>query len=48
MKTLLFISAFEYIIIGNFFNDAATSLVSGSGCTNGAYYYCDDVCISTD
>lgn len=40
--------AFEYIIIGNFFNDAATSLVNGNGCTNGAYYYCDDVCISTD
>jgi len=40
--------AYEYIIIGNFLDDASTNIVTGSGCTNGAYYYCDDICISTD
>jgi len=40
--------AYEYIIIGNFLDNASTITVAGSGCINGAYYYCDDICISTD
>jgi hypothetical protein len=41
---------YEYIIIGNFFDDASTNVVSMNpgGCVPGAYYYCDDVCISSD
>ncbi len=42
--------AYEYIIIGNFFNDAGTNLVSVNPgtCWDRAYYYCDDVNISMD
>jgi hypothetical protein len=48
MDSIIPEAAFEYIIIGNFFNDATTNVVTDFGCTNGAYYYCDDVCVSTD
>jgi hypothetical protein len=48
MDSIVPSEAYEYIIIGNFLNDASTSVISGTGCTNGSYYYCDDVCISTD
>ncbi len=41
-------SAYEYIIIGNFFKDAVTDkfIFYGSDCN--AYYYVDDVCVSSD
>jgi len=40
-------SAYEYIALGNFFSDFLTNISSsGSGCD--AYYYLDDVCVSTD
>jgi len=38
-------SAYEYIAVGNFFSDSLTN-TSTSGCD--AYYYLDDVCVSTD
>lgn len=40
-------SAYQYIMIGNFFDDANTTLVNdGNGVA--AYYYIDEVCVSTD
>jgi len=48
MDSIVPTEAYEYIIIGNFLDDASTITVSGSGCIGGAYYYCDDICISTD
>jgi len=40
-------SAYSYIIIGNFFNDSLTdTIMLSSG--NLAYYYIDDLCVSTD
>lgn len=48
MDSIVPAEAYEYIIIGNFLDDVSTNAVTGSGCTNGAYYYCDDICISTD
>ena len=42
-------SSYNYIILGNFFDDSHTNtlpITSGSGYT--AYYYCDDICVSTD
>lgn len=44
-------SAYQYIMLGNFFNDANTDtlIVDGSFSSNCfAYYYIDDVCVSTD
>lgn len=42
-------SAYEYIILGNFFDDAQTTI---TGCNTAqfgaAYYYIDKVCVSTD
>jgi len=40
-------SAYQYILIGNFFDTANTTIVNDG---NGpwAYYYVDDVCVSTD
>lgn len=40
-------SAFNYIMIGNFFDDANTIIVN-NGTGFGAYYLIDDVCVSTD
>lgn len=43
-------SAYEYVIIGNFFNDNSTDTLifdSNPNCM-GAYYFIDDVCVSTD
>lgn len=40
-------SSYQYIMIGNFFDDANTTVVhDGNG--NIAYYFIDEVCISTD
>jgi hypothetical protein len=40
-------SAYQYIMIGNFFNDINTTIVAdGNG--SSSYYYIDDVCLSTD
>ncbi len=44
-------SAFEYLVVGNFFDDANTDTI-GNNCPNclnfGSYYLIDDVCVSTD
>ena len=43
-------SAYQYIIIGNFFNDNNTDtlIMDGSNFCYLSYYYLDDVCVSTD
>ncbi|HWY13355.1 MAG TPA: T9SS type A sorting domain-containing protein [Bacteroidia bacterium] len=43
-------SAYKYVIIGNFFNDNLTDTLIFDGNPNclGAYYFVDDVCLSTD
>jgi hypothetical protein len=44
-------SVYKYILIGNFFNDTNTDTLSYPGPIFGsmaAYYYIDDVCVSTD
>jgi hypothetical protein len=41
-------SAYNYIAIGNFFTDSLTSHISFDSSASFAYYYVDDVCISTD
>ncbi len=42
-------SAYNYVIIGNFFDDAHTdTLMLQGNDTCFAYYYLDDVCVSTD
>ncbi|MBP7809694.1 MAG: T9SS type A sorting domain-containing protein [Bacteroidia bacterium] len=44
-------SVYKYILIGNFFNDTNTDTLSYPGPVFGsmaAYYYIDDVCVSTD
>jgi len=41
-------SAYQYILVGNFFDDANTdtTILSGSVCAS--YYFIDDICVSTD
>lgn len=48
--TIIPTQAYQYIIIGNFFNDSATTAVNVNplACWARSYYYCDDVCISTN
>jgi len=41
-------SAYTYLSIGNFFNDSATSYFLHDISAVLAYYYIDDVCVSTD
>jgi hypothetical protein len=42
-------SAYNYIIIGNFFNDNLTDTIRmANGSLDDAYYFIDDVCVSTD
>jgi hypothetical protein len=41
-------SAYSNIIIGNFFDDANTDTISFDGTSCDAYYYVDDICVSTD
>ena len=42
-------SAYSYIIIGNFFDDSNTDTITYSiGSIDVAYYYLDDICVSTD
>ncbi|MDP1803041.1 MAG: T9SS type A sorting domain-containing protein [Bacteroidota bacterium] len=40
-------SAYQYLMIGNFFDDANTTITNQSGGIY-AYYFIDDVCLSTD
>lgn len=40
-------SAYNYIMIGNFFDDANTTVINDGTGTFG-YYYIDEVCVSTD
>jgi len=40
-------SAYNYIMIGNFFDDVSTT-VFNQGIGPSAYYYVDEVCVSTD
>jgi len=48
--TIVASQPYEYIIIGNFFDDANTNIVTvnPSACMDRAYYYIDDVGISVD
>lgn len=43
-------SAYSYVVIGNFFNDASTNTVKyfNSWWSDFAYYFLDDICVSTD
>lgn len=41
-------SAYRYIAIGNFFDDAHTSRTKLISYGNSAYYYIDDICVSKD
>lgn len=42
-------SAYQYIIIGNFFDDANTTFIKMNSSNNCySYYYVDDICVSTD
>lgn len=43
-------SSYQFIVIGNFFNDSLTAgtLINPTGGVPFAYYYIDDVCVSTD
>ncbi|MFM2155478.1 MAG: hypothetical protein RL516_227 [Bacteroidota bacterium] len=41
-------SAYQYLCISNFFNDANTDTLATSPFPSEAFYYIDDVCLSTD
>ncbi len=41
-------SAYQYIIVGNFFTDALTNKVIYSGSLCNAYYFIDNICVSED
>lgn len=41
-------SAYSFISIGNFFNDINTDTIQVAGTSCQAYYFVDDVCVSTD
>jgi len=43
-------TTYQYIVIGNFFHDSLTAYINinPSGMWHLAYYYVDDVCVSTD
>jgi hypothetical protein len=42
-------SAYKFIILGNFFDASNTNVFdTGVGLGNGAYYYIDEVCVTTD
>lgn len=41
-------SAYEYLVLGNFFDNASTTITTHPTGILGAYYYIDDVCLSTD
>jgi hypothetical protein len=41
-------SAYQYLMIGNFFDDSNIELVDNGGAGFLAYYFLDDVCLSTD
>lgn len=41
-------SAYQYLIIGNFYDDNNTDTLSVNNIGNVGYYYIDDVCLTTD
>ncbi|MEO8146489.1 MAG: T9SS type A sorting domain-containing protein [Bacteroidia bacterium] len=41
-------SAYQFIVIGNFFDDAQTDSINLGTLNNASYYYIDNVCVSTD
>jgi OmpA-OmpF porin, OOP family len=41
-------SAYSYIIIGNFFDDSLTDTINLATINKYAYYFIDDVCVTTD
>lgn len=41
-------SAYRYVMIGNFFDDTITDTMLNSQFPSHAYYYVDDVCVTTD
>jgi hypothetical protein len=42
-------SAYKYVILGNFFDFINTNVIDNAvGLGNGAYYYIDEVCVTTD
>ncbi len=41
-------SAYNYIVVGNFYNNYKTNKILYSGTNCFAYYYIDDICVSTD
>jgi hypothetical protein len=41
-------SAYNYIAIGNFYTDSHTSIIQLDSIATLAYYYIDDICVSTD
>ncbi len=42
-------SAYKYLMLGNFFDTSNTNLIDfGSGLGTAAYYYIDEVCVTTD
>ncbi len=41
-------SAYKYVIVGNFFDDANTDTLTYDSLSNQSYYYIDDICVSTD
>jgi hypothetical protein len=41
-------SAYQYLGIGNYFDDSNTDTINTSSLPFQAYYYIDDICVSTD
>jgi hypothetical protein len=41
-------SAYEFVILGNFFDDQHTDTLSFTSAPDSPYYYIDDVCVTTD
>jgi len=41
-------SAYTFIELGNFFQDSLTTIINPGGTSQYAYYFFDDICVSTD
>lgn len=41
-------SSYKYLIIGNFYDDTHTTVINTGYYVSSAYYYIDDLCVSTD